>query len=358
MDLQQFEILVKDLNYPISNHINKDKDFSDNENQEREISLSMYMKYFYNIEVDYTEDGERIKKLKNILVPSASNEGQSDFINMLLKYNSPETMKLMLIDYSVINYSIYNGVQHLTVPVLTEEKRITSAFEWLSNEMDSRIQKFLYAFVKNIDAYNSKQENENKTILPRIICIINEATSLPNEIDYLFTKLLLNSNMVGIYFVIFSRFGVKSISLGNKMELLEIMDSRKLMSLLTDNENNKQTIIRKNFDDMNGHEFEYYCAGLLKNNGFYDVEVTQGSGDHGIDILAEKDGITYAIQCKCYSSSIGNAAIQQVHTGKSYYKRDIAVVLTNQYFTQQAIEEAKEIGVKLWDRDKLNEMIK
>jgi restriction system protein len=96
----------------------------------------------------------------------------------------------------------------------------------------------------------------------------------------------------------------------------------------------------------------------LKKNGLYDVEVTQGSGDHGIDILAEKDGITYAIQCKCYSSSIGNAAIQQVHTGKSYYKRDIAVVLTNQYFTQQAIEETKEIGVKLWNRDKLNEMIK
>jgi restriction system protein len=87
------------------------------------------------------------------------------------------------------------------------------------------------------------------------------------------------------------------------------------------------------------------------------VEVTQSSGDHGIDILAEKDDITYAIQCKCYTSSIGNSAIQQAHTGKSYYKKDIAVVLTNQYFTQQAIEEAKEIGVKLWDRDKLNEML-
>jgi hypothetical protein len=57
--------------------------------------------------------------------------------------------------------------------------------------------------------------------------------------------------MVGIHFALFSRFSVKGISLGNKMELLEIMDSRKLMSLLTNNENNKQTIIRKSFDDMN-----------------------------------------------------------------------------------------------------------
>lgn len=111
-----------------------------------------------------------------------------------------------------------------------------------------------------------------------------------------------------------------------------------------------------NFDHMDGHDFEYFCANLLKTNGFYNVEVTQGSGDHGIDILAEKDDITYAIQCKCYSSNIGNATVQQAHTGKSLYHKDIAVVLTNQYFTQQATEEANQLGVKLWDRDKLLDM--
>ena len=113
----------------------------------------------------------------------------------------------------------------------------------------------------------------------------------------------------------------------------------------------------KNFDTMSGLEFEHYCAEILESNGFTNVEVTQGSGDHGIDILAEKDDITYAIQCKCYSSNIGNAAVQQAHTGKSLYHKDIAVVLTNQYFTQQAQEEAKALGVKLWDRDKLQNMI-
>lgn len=111
------------------------------------------------------------------------------------------------------------------------------------------------------------------------------------------------------------------------------------------------------YDDMEGHDFEYYCADILRKNGFANVEVTQGSGDHGIDILAEKDGITYAIQCKRYSSDIGNAAVQQAHTGKSIYKKDIAVVLTNRYFTAQAKEEAQALGVKLWDRDKLNSMI-
>lgn len=118
-----------------------------------------------------------------------------------------------------------------------------------------------------------------------------------------------------------------------------------------------QSYSYNNYDNMNGYEFEQFCADLLEQNGFIDINVTQYSGDHGIDILAVKDDISYAIQCKCYSSNIGNASVQQAHTGKSIYRKDIAVVMTNRYFTQQAIEEAKALGVKLWDRDKLNEMI-
>lgn len=118
-----------------------------------------------------------------------------------------------------------------------------------------------------------------------------------------------------------------------------------------------QNIKNINYDYMNGHDFEYFCADILRKNGFINVEVTQGSGDHGIDILAEKYGITYAIQCKCYSDNIGNAAVQQAHTGKSLYHKDIAVVMTNRFFTPQAIKEAAALGVKLWDRNKLNEMI-
>lgn len=119
----------------------------------------------------------------------------------------------------------------------------------------------------------------------------------------------------------------------------------------------KNNSVYRNFDNMNGHEFEYFCADLLRQNGFSNVEVTKASGDHGIDVLAEKDGITYAVQCKCYSDSIGNSAVQQAHTGKSLYHKDIAVVMTNRYFTPQAMEEAMALGVKTWDRDKLIELI-
>lgn len=107
------------------------------------------------------------------------------------------------------------------------------------------------------------------------------------------------------------------------------------------------------FSNMNGYKFESWCAALLTINDFSNVTVTQGSGDHGADILAEKDDISYAFQCKYYSGTVGNKAVQEVYAAKTYYKRDIAVVMTNSTFTLQAQEEAAATHVKLWDKDKL-----
>lgn len=110
-------------------------------------------------------------------------------------------------------------------------------------------------------------------------------------------------------------------------------------------------------DCMEGHAFEYWCAELLETVGFSDVEVTQGSGDQGVDVIAVKDGIRYAIQCKCYASDLGNKPIQEVNTGKSIYHCQIGAVMTNRYFTAGAKEAAEATGILLWDRDKLKEML-
>lgn len=111
------------------------------------------------------------------------------------------------------------------------------------------------------------------------------------------------------------------------------------------------------FDEMEGHDFEYFCAELLQKHGFLDVQVTKGSGDYGIDILAEKDGITYAIQCKRYQEPVGVKAIQEAYAGRDYYDRMVGAVLTNQYFTSPAVEAAKKLKILLWDRGYLEEMM-
>ena len=110
-------------------------------------------------------------------------------------------------------------------------------------------------------------------------------------------------------------------------------------------------------DEMEGHEFEFYCADLLKDRGFSEVEVTSGSRDFGVDILAEKDGVTYAIQCKCYTSPVGVSAVQEVYAGRDYYDCMVGVVLTNQYFTEPAVDMAGKLQILLWDRGYLEEMI-
>ena len=104
-------------------------------------------------------------------------------------------------------------------------------------------------------------------------------------------------------------------------------------------------------------EFEQYCAELLRNRGFIDVKLTKASGDFGVDILAEKDGVTYAIQCKRYADPVGVKAVQEAFAGREYYDRMVGAVLTNQYFTAPAVAAAKKLKILLWDRGYLDSMI-
>ena len=109
---------------------------------------------------------------------------------------------------------------------------------------------------------------------------------------------------------------------------------------------------------MNGHEFEYFCADLLRDNGYKNVSVTRGSGDQGVDVIAIKNGITYAVQCKNYASSLSNKPIQEVNAGKMYYKCDVGVVMTNSHFTSGAIDLARATGTLLWDKMELQKMMR
>lgn len=107
----------------------------------------------------------------------------------------------------------------------------------------------------------------------------------------------------------------------------------------------------------NGWQFEHYTANLLKKIGYSNVKVTNGSGDYGVDVLASKDGVRYAIQCKLYSNPVGNKAVQEIVSGKIYYNCDKAVVITNNYFTSAAQKLANATGVELWDRNVLSRLI-
>ena len=99
---------------------------------------------------------------------------------------------------------------------------------------------------------------------------------------------------------------------------------------------------------MTGLEYEEACAAYLQKRGFTNIELTPKTGDHGIDIIAHKNGFSYGVQCKFYTSGkVGNKAVQEAYAGCSYYHLDKPMVMTNNTFTQQAEEEAAELGVIL-----------
>ena len=109
---------------------------------------------------------------------------------------------------------------------------------------------------------------------------------------------------------------------------------------------------------LTGFEFEEYMAQVLRDNGFRHVEVTVECGDQGVDILAVRNGKTYAIQCKNYVDLVGNKAVQEAYAGAQYYGCDIPVVVCPTDFTIPARELAESTGVELWDGERLSHMMR
>jgi len=97
----------------------------------------------------------------------------------------------------------------------------------------------------------------------------------------------------------------------------------------------------------NGYDYEYTAAAYLKNNGYKNVKVTKSSGDYGVDVLAEKHGHKYAVQCKYYSKPVSVGAVQEVVAGMAMYNCDRGIVITNNTFTKPAENLAEKNGIEL-----------
>lgn len=104
--------------------------------------------------------------------------------------------------------------------------------------------------------------------------------------------------------------------------------------------------IKPQKSNENPFEFEEQCALILCKSG-WEAEATRKSGDQGVDVVATKNGIKVVLQCKLYSHPVGNKAVQEVFTGKTFYNADFAAVVSNNEYTPQARELAENCGVLL-----------
>lgn len=110
-------------------------------------------------------------------------------------------------------------------------------------------------------------------------------------------------------------------------------------------------------DKMSGAEFEKFLKAHFENLG-YKVKLTPASNDYGADLIIEKDREKVAIQAKRYNGKVNNKAIQEVSGAIRYYKCSRGMVVTNSFYTKNAINLAKECEIELWDRNVLKEKFK
>lgn len=326
-----------------------------NEKQIRDnMSIEDIMKQ-YNIDVDYSDDNDLIDNIDNLLLLNYDNNRKCELINELLKFNSPQIMKLVLISFDPLSFSEYNGIPHLMCPVVTDNKKSEIVLEKILSEMEKRYDLFLSNRVKSIDSYNNLNNNK----IPYIIIIIDEIFNALNDkaIFSTLTRLLLNCKRAGIKVISFSKFNKRNLLLGPIDDLLDTYDKYNINKIFGIDKD-KHNIEMDEIDNvMDGFDFEKYAGKLLSDNGFEKVYVTKCSNDFGVDIIAYKDDIKYSIQCKKYSSTVGINAVQEVIASKVMNDSHVAVVLTNNYFTKSAKELANKNNVLLWDRDKLERLI-
>lgn len=107
---------------------------------------------------------------------------------------------------------------------------------------------------------------------------------------------------------------------------------------------------------LSGTEFEDYLAELFKSHG-YQVETTPSTGDYGADLILHKDQQRTAVQAKCYTGSVGVAAVQEALSGMAYYNCHSAWVVTTGNYTANAVELARQSKVRLLGSDELGKLV-
>ncbi len=158
-----------------------------------------------------------IGKMPHVLIAGATGSGKSVCINTLILSiiykSSPEDVKMIMVDPKVVELSVYNGIPHLFIPVVTDPKKAAGALNWAVAEMTDRYNKFAEYNVRDLKGYNEKVaqvahlEGEDKPKkLPKIVIIVDELADLmmvaPGEVEDAICRLAQLARAAGIHLII------------------------------------------------------------------------------------------------------------------------------------------------------------
>ena len=150
-----------------------------------------------------------IAKMPHLLIAGATGTGKSVCINSiivsLLYKAKPDEVKLILVDPKMVEFSVYKGIPHLLIPVVTDPKKAAGALSWAVTEMLSRYQMFTEKGVRDFKGYNANLEEDEKP-LPQIVIIIDELADLmmssPKEVEDAVMRLAQMARAAGMHLII------------------------------------------------------------------------------------------------------------------------------------------------------------
>lgn len=158
-----------------------------------------------------------IAKMPHLLIAGATGSGKSVCINTLIMSiifkSSPDDVKLIMVDPKVVELSVYNGIPHLLIPVVTDPKKASGALNWAVAEMMDRYKKFTDYNVRDLKGYNARVEKvkdiedaDKPKKLPQIVIIVDELADLmmvsPGEVEDAICRLAQLARAAGIHLVI------------------------------------------------------------------------------------------------------------------------------------------------------------
>lgn len=151
-----------------------------------------------------------LESMPHLLIAGTTGSGKSVCVNSILTcmllFNTPDDLRLVLVDPKRVELTGYNGIPHLLGPVVVEMDRVIGALQWMTREMDKRYHLFAQVGSRNIIDYNAKMKLQGQKKLPYLVVVIDELADLmmiaPDETEKTITRLAQLSRATGIHMII------------------------------------------------------------------------------------------------------------------------------------------------------------